>query len=388
MAVGCRKGMVTMHRSKWVSILLAMLLLIVMIMPVYADELSDQQDILDEINQKLDQQQNNLNQATRTEKSIMGQVRGIEGQVNQTEAELDSLEARIGYLQNSIKTTQKQVAQQQKDLDKQTKMLADRLVIIYEQGESTYLEVLLGSNDIRDFITRFEMLSTIVSQDKDLIEVINVKKQDLDNKLADLEVQQRELQVAQDSKEIKKLQLAGQLDSKKKILSSVQSEKEAYAQAVAELEQASAEAQAIILRLQGKNPGSAMGTGKFTWPTPGYRTITSPYGMRYHPILKTNKLHTGEDVGAPMGATIVAADAGSVIFAGWLGAYGNAIIIDHGNGLSTLYGHQSRLLVSQGQNVTKGQTIGKVGSTGWSTGAHLHFEVRKNGSPVNPSAYV
>jgi murein DD-endopeptidase MepM/ murein hydrolase activator NlpD len=377
-----------MYKPRWLSMALTVLMLLVMIMPVYADELSNQQDILDEINQKLDQQQNNLNQATKTEKSIMGQVRNIESQVNQTEADITNLENRIAFLQNNIKTTEKQVAQQQKELDKQTKMLADRLVIIYEQGESSYLQVLLGANDIRDFITRYDMLSTIVMQDQDLIDSINGKKQDLDNKLADLEVQKRELVAAQDSKEGKKAQLAGQLNDKKNVLNSVQSEKESYAQAVEELEQASAEAQAIILRLQGKNPGSAMGTGKFTWPTPGYRTITSPYGMRYHPILKTNKLHTGEDIGAPMGASIVAADAGSVIFAGWLGAYGNAIIIDHGNGLSTLYGHQSQLLVSVGQTVAKGQTIGKVGSTGWSTGPHLHFEVRKNGSPVSPAAYV
>jgi murein DD-endopeptidase MepM/ murein hydrolase activator NlpD len=153
-----------------------------------------------------------------------------------------------------------------------------------------------------------------------------------------------------------------------------------------ELERASAEAEAMILRLQGK--GGSIGTGTYTWPAPGYRNITSSYGMRYHPILKVNKLHTGIDIGAPSGAKIVAADSGTVIYSGWLGAYGNAIIIDHGAGISTLYGHQSARLVSVGAKVTKGQTIGKVGSTGWSTGPHLHFEVRKNGNPINPRSYV
>lgn len=110
--------------------------------------------------------------------------------------------------------------------------------------------------------------------------------------------------------------------------------------------------------------------------------------MRFHPILKKNKMHTGMDIGAPKGANIVAAENGTVIQAGWNNAYGNMIVINHGGNLVTLYAHASKLLVSVGQQVTKGQVIAKVGSTGYSTGPHLHFEVRKNGDPVNPSSYL
>ncbi|MDD4172545.1 MAG: peptidoglycan DD-metalloendopeptidase family protein, partial [Syntrophomonas sp.] len=227
----------------------------------------------------------------------------------------------------------------------------------------------------------------IIDQDQDLIDTINSRKKDLDNKKADLDVQKRELLAAKAAREDKQQLLATQLNDKKVVLGSVQQEKQKYAQAIREMEQASAQAEAMILRLQGKS-GASIGTGSYTWPTPGYTNITSAYGMRYHPILKKNKLHTGIDIGAPSGARIVAADGGSVIFSGWLGAYGNAIIIDHGAGISTLYGHQSSRLVSVGAKVSKGQTIGKVGSTGWSTGPHLHFEVRKNGTPVNPRGYI
>jgi len=377
-----------MFKRRLLSGLMALMLTAVMIMPVYADQLSDQQKILDELNQKMNQQQNNWNNASRAEKSIMGQVQDIEKDVNQTQQDISTLEGKVSYLQSSIGILEKQIKTQQKDLEKQTELLGDRLVVIYEQGDSSYLEVLLGATDIKDFITRFDMLSTIVEQDRDMINSINSKKKDLDTKMADLQVQKNELEAAQGIQEQKQTVLADKLDQKKDVLNGVKNEKAKYAQAIAELEQASQEAEAMIRRLQGNSNGSSIGTGSYTWPTPGYRSITSPYGMRYHPILKTNKLHTGIDIGAPSGARIVAADGGTVIFSGWLGAYGNAIIIDHGAGISTLYGHQSQLLVSQGQTVVKGQTIGKVGSTGWSTGPHLHFEVRKNGTPVNPRGYV
>jgi len=377
-----------MLKRKLLTGLVVLMMLVAMILPVYADELSEQQQRLNELNQQMNQQQNNLNKASRTEKSIMGQVEGIERDADKTQQEINTLEDRVNHLTNSIAAADKQIKAQQKELDKQTRQLGDRLVIIYEQGESTYLEVLLGANDIRDFITRLDMLTTIIEQDRDLIDTINRNKKDLDTKMADLEVQQRELLAAQDSKEGRKTLLASQLNDKKVVLNSVQMEKEKYAQAIEELEQASAQAEAMIRKLQGNSSGVMIGSGSYTWPTPGYKNITSPYGMRFHPILKVNKLHTGIDIGAPYGAKIVAADGGTVIYAGWLGAYGNCIIIDHGAGMSTLYGHQSTLMVGVGNKVFKGQTIGKVGSTGWSTGAHLHFEIRKNGTPINPRGYV
>jgi murein DD-endopeptidase MepM/ murein hydrolase activator NlpD len=128
--------------------------------------------------------------------------------------------------------------------------------------------------------------------------------------------------------------------------------------------------------------------GVMKWPTPGYTRVSSPYGMRIHPIYKVKKMHTGIDIDAPSGAKIVAANSGKVILAGWNGGYGNCVIIDHGGGLATLYAHQSKILVSVGDKVQKGDTVGKVGSTGLSTGPHLHFEVRKNGSTTNPIPYV
>ncbi len=375
-----------MRSQRAFLVLIAVLMMTVMILPVNADQLSDQQNLLDSLNKRLEATQKNLNQASRAEKTILGEVEGIEQNAEQTQQDIDELTSKIARLQSRIATLNKEIKVHQDELDKQVAILGERLVVIYEQGDTSYLEVLLGSTDIKDLITRMDMLSAIIGQDKELIDDINLRKRDLDNKKADLDVQQRELESARVTLVEKKKQLAEQLKLKKETLSSVQQEKAKYAQAMQELERASAEAEAMILRLQGK--GGSIGTGTYIWPTPGYRNITSSYGMRYHPILKVNKLHTGIDIGAPSGAKIVAADSGTVIYSGWLGAYGNTVIIDHGAGISTLYGHQSARLVGVGAKVTKGQTIGKVGSTGWSTGAHLHFEVRKNGNPINPRSYI
>ena len=128
------------------------------------------------------------------------------------------------------------------------------------------------------------------------------------------------------------------------------------------------------------------GTGRFVFPANG--SISSGFGNRIHPILGYSRFHAGIDFAASHGSAIRAADSGRVIFSGWYGGYGQTVIIDHGNGISTLYAHASRLLVNEGQNVQQGQSIAAIGSTGLSTGPHLHFEVRQNGNPVNPMAYL
>ena len=149
-------------------------------------------------------------------------------------------------------------------------------------------------------------------------------------------------------------------------------------------EEAAARAEAI--RRSSGGPANYVG-GEMGWPCPGYTTITSPYGNRTHPTLGVYKLHTGTDIGAPSGAKIVAMNDGTVVTAAYNSAYGNHVIINHGGGIQTLYAHASSLAVSAGQSVTRGQTIAYVGSTGYSTGAHLHFEIIKNGGTVDPMSY-
>ncbi|HCF49753.1 MAG TPA: peptidase M23 [Syntrophomonas sp.] len=369
-----------------IAIMMGLVFIFSCILPVYADEIDEAREKLQQINQQIDAQQANVNAARSKQRSVVSQISALDQDIKSIEEKIKSLNDDIQQLEKEISQTQKDISQKEKELDKQVEILGERLVYVYEEGgQASYLEVLLASTDIKDFLTRYDMLKYVIEGDMELIDSINDKRRELDQKKSDLEVKQNRLVTAREGQQSQKALLDEQQKEKQTVLSEVNQEKAAYEQALSELEAASREVEALIRRSQS---GDQLGTGIFTWPTPGYSSITSPYGMRYHPILKTRRMHTGMDIGAPMSAKIVAADSGTVIFSGWMGAYGQAIIVDHGQGLSTLYGHLSSLGVSNGQSVTKGQSIGKVGSTGWSTGPHLHFEVRINGQHTDPRKYV
>lgn len=374
-------------RRKSLATLLIMVFFISAVLPVYADELEETRRQLEAISRNIDATQSKVTSVKKQESSIMGQIQSLEKEISSTENQITATEDRIIFLQDSIVATQADIEETEQNLKEKSELLSERLVVLHEQGEVTYLEVLLSATDFKDFLTRYEMVNSIIEQDVDLIASINQDKQDLEMRKSDLEVKKKELENALKQQESMRAQLDEQKAEKKQILTSVQQERAAYEKALQELEETSRQLEKMIRQLQGGS-SEALGTGVYTWPTPGFTTITSPYGMRYHPILKTRKMHTGVDIGAPMSATIVAADSGKVIHAGWMGGYGQVIVIDHGNGVSTLYAHQSAFLVGNGATVSKGQAIGKVGSTGWSTGPHLHFEVRINGSYTDPMPYI
>jgi murein DD-endopeptidase MepM/ murein hydrolase activator NlpD len=208
---------------------------------------------------------------------------------------------------------------------------------------------------------------------------VQAKKQQVESELQKIMVLKN--QVIENQKKV-----ASKVERTKSELAKIESNREQLEKALDEYEETSREIAEQINKEQQNNPSESLGSGKMMWPVTG--RITSPFGWRYHPILHKKKYHNGEDIAVPRGTTVHAADSGVVAVSGWRGGYGNYVAINHGNGISTGYGHNSRLLVNEGDKVVKGQAIALSGSTGLSTGPHVHFEVRKNGEPVNPIPYL
>jgi murein DD-endopeptidase MepM/ murein hydrolase activator NlpD len=358
-----------------------------LLIPAYASNTDSLQSEKKALDRQIERKEAQLRETEKERKAIFEQLRGITNTIDKTDRELENIQSKKAQTEQAIAKTEAELRDAQQRLEERIDILGTRLKEIYKRGKVSYLEVLLEATSFRDFLVRYHLLEKIAEQDMELVEAIEAERQAIADKQAKLEAD-RELLVALEKEHQEKLSvLEEQKSEKEKIMVALETEKAAIEKGLAELEQAS---RAIAAKIRAAQSGSSSykGTpsGRFIMPVSG--PITSPYGMRKHPVLGTNRMHTGIDIGARQGTPIKAGDAGVVIHAGWLGAYGNAVVIDHGGGLSTLYGHMSSIGVGEGQQVSTGQVIGKVGSTGWSTGPHLHFEVRVNGEHTSPWSYL
>jgi murein DD-endopeptidase MepM/ murein hydrolase activator NlpD len=314
------------------------------------------------------------------------QIETLQSQIAQAEKDLMAKETAYQQAQNDVQNIQEDVDKKTQELNLRQEVLRKRVRSIYENGQVSYLEVLFNSANISDFLSRIEYLSCLVENDQNIVGDIKGQQTELNHKKAELTTKMTQMAKLKQEAENAKSYLNDNKNKKQIALATNKKQQDELLVQIEKMEKDSEALAVKIRQLQKDNPSSVRGNIAI-WPTPGYWTITSPFGYRTHPISGQNKLHTGVDIGAPSGARILAAGSGTVIMAGWYGAYGNAVIIDHGNNLSSLYGHMSSIAVSNNAVVSAGQTIGYVGSTGWSTGPHLHFEVRQNGNPINPLGY-
>jgi murein DD-endopeptidase MepM/ murein hydrolase activator NlpD len=356
------------------------------VIPLWADDLNDALQRQNAIAEKQQEVQGKLNELTYTADRINAELKELQNQINDAQKTLSDKQAAYSQVQSQVKSVEKEIGENQKELDERRQVLGLRIKGIYEDGQISYLGLLFESANLGDFITRIEYLSKLVANDQKLLQDIKTQQEKMLQQKAQLEV------IRNQSAQLLAEATAVETDLKTKKQqqqATLAANKKAQQAELDENEKLEAESNALrekIRKIQVSRKGGTVGTVS-NWPLPGRYEVSSPFGWRTHPISGKRSLHTGIDIPAPSGTALHSVGAGEVIYAGWYGGYGNAVVIDHGKGVSTLYAHQSRLAVSEGQTVTQNQIIGYVGSTGFSTGPHLHFEVRINGNPTDPLQY-
>lgn len=350
-----------------------------------ADDLEEQ---LEELQQKAAEQQEITNEAQQRVDNISEQLRVLQADVDEATAAYNEVSDQLTKVKTEIDDNTVLLEETERDLAERNVKLSKRVRDIYINGQISYIDVLFGAKDFSDFLTRMDILKRIIKHDYDLIMKVKADRQVVMDTRAKLEQDKADVEVLVANAEEKQAVMLEKKREQQALLDKAQYDKEVSEQAYEEIMAASQEITNMIRRSQMTSSGyaSVTGSGAMIWPLDG--PITSEFGWRTHPIFGTQRYHSGLDIGGDYGLPIVAAASGTVIHSGWISGYGYTVIIDHGGGITTLYGHNSSLSVDVGDVVSQGQTIALCGSTGNSTGPHCHFEVRENGEPVSPYGYL
>lgn len=392
-------------KQKTLVVILAILALIAFLVPTIAPILSARADTVSELKSKLSQAEKSRQEAEAALSGVKNKITDVKGQRQTLDVSISALENEIYSLSLQIEENEKEVrkvseelAEAEQSREEYTEVFKTRVRVMYERNDLSFLNLLFGAKSFSDLLKRVETVSQIVNYDKAVLGRMQDAQNEIENKKAALEEAGKIVELNRDIQKSKKAELDASKAALNAVISDLESDEAAYRAALDEADAAEEALRAEIKAMTAANPKPAPtpapqsetvtdSGGRFCWPTPSTTYITSPFGTRYHPVQKRNKTHTGIDIGAGHGASIVAAEAGTVLRAGWNSGYGNYVVIDHGGGVQTLYGHCSALMVQSGQAVTRGQKIALVGSTGVSTGPHLHFEVLINGSYTDPMGY-
>ncbi len=371
-----------------ISLILSILLLSVWLAPAYAEtSIQQQRSRLQQIQQRLDAVRAKAQQLKVKERKAVSQLTVLQQKLERTQVQLEDSQYRLNRTQNRLKATKQALDQAKNKFERQQVTAGSRLRAIYKHRQTNLWEALLTAPDLVAFLTRYQFFKHVTKQDAQVLF-------DLDRQMAEITHQKRKYDeqvqtIASITQTISNQKREVQEDTREQstLISRLRSEREEYEQAAEQLERDSRQIETMIRRmLANRRKAPRLGTGKFQLPVEG--RLSSNYGPRKHPIHGVVKQHRGVDFGAPQGTPIRAADGGVVLYVGWYGGYGKIVMIDHGDDLVTLYAHTSRYVVDTGQKIARGQVIAYVGSTGLSTGPHLHFEVRRNGTPVNPISYL
>lgn len=354
--------------------------------------------ITDDLEKQKEDVENKIEEANTQLEYVQGELSNTMLKVQETEdkilkyqKEVDELGEKMETLQKSIdeSTAKLQIASQ--NYEEKSDLLAKRLVAMYEAGDTQYLDVLLKSNSITEFISRYYIIQEVAEYDSILINEVEQEKNNIETTKQKLENEQAEIKIIKAKNEQTTIVLSNMKTLQKSYISKLSENEKKLQKQITEYKNDQAEIERqILLATNVIDPDIQYTGGEMLWPVAISGTVvTSDYGTREHPIQGVVKEHTGIDIGnTPTGSPVVAAADGVVTYAGWLGGYGNCVMINHGEGVVTLYGHGNKILTSVNKKVKQGETIMEVGSTGNSTGPHLHFEVRVNGICTSPWQFV
>lgn len=349
----------------------------------------------------------NLTDVEKLKKELEQSKNDLTAFVQQLDRQLADIQEKIAQYNTMISDKEKEIEETLRDLDEaqarqeqQYAAMKKRIQFMYERSDSFYMETLFGTNSIAGIVNRADYIEALSRYDRDKLneyvetrkyvelckEELEVEKQLLDEAREAVEQEEANVNSLIGEKEAQIVSVSGDIANKEAAIKEYEDMIAQENAEIAALEKAVAEEKA---RLEAENAQARVyNGGMFAWPCPGYKRISDEYGSRMHPILGVEKFHNGLDMAAPSGTAILAAYDGDVVAAAYSGSMGNYIMIDHGSGLYTIYMHCSALYVSKGQSVSKGQNIAAVGSTGRSTGPHLHFGVRLNGNYTSPWNYL
>ena len=361
-----------------------------------AKTLTELQNERDQLSKQTKEAQQKLKEAQQKQADVEAEITAMDDVINAAQKELDSAQADLDDVTARLEASQKALEEANIKREQQFVTFSGRMRFFYENSQLSYLDILLQSEGFSDMLRRLQYIDDIMSYDQNLLTELTATQNEIKTRTEEIKVEKEQSEYLLGVAQEKMDSLDAIVAEKRRLVESYAQDEAKYNQLISSNEKASQEAQAMINKILAEQTPSTTSYvytgGQLNWPVPSRAasssSLSSGYVSRNRPIGRGSEFHTGYDIPASYGSAVVAAEAGTVIYAGWMSGYGNTIMINHGNGLVTLYGHNSSLTVSKGDTVSRGQQVAKIGSTGNSTGNHCHFEVRVNGSHTNPEPYL
>jgi len=365
----------------------SILIIIILIFAFMDNVFATTQEELNNLNSQKDQAKQELEEVQTELSETMKEIDNLTRSISENKAEIAKLNEQLNVLNIEITEKTKQLEEKQANYNKEKELLEKRLITNYKSGGASYLDVLLNSSSLSSFISNYYYISKIAESDRELLERIESEKNEIAETKNSLEIKQKEYKESKVNIEKMNIILKNAKQTKDNYVSQLSEDEKSIQSKIDEYDAGIANIEAEIRRAQLQNVNSDLHYegGIMSWPLPGYSGISSSFGYRIHPITGVWRMHTGLDIPAPAGTSIRAAEDGVVQTSTYNSSYGNYLLVYHGGTTYTLYAHCSALYKSVGDTVNKGEIIAAVGTTGSSTGNHLHFEVRQNGTYLNPS---